>query len=369
MADVAPGSRAARVWLSTVGRPVARRAAPTWAGVAIVAGVVMGGNGLAPADAVEIASSSVRALAVLGGAWLLLAVASVRVAFDAPGAAYLRALPGGVVAERAAIAVAAAGVHAPWGALWLLGGGVGRGLAAWAAMTLLSLVVAGIAGKLGRAPRVPRWTSPVGAMAGVHVRSLVRRRASALVTGAGLAALGGAFAALVIGHEARDARDAIVVAGAVASIALAASLVAAATAVTESDRSIGWMTAASAVAPSTRRASSALVLAVLGVGAGLVATGAAVAVAPLSPAMLGAVVATHAAIGLGLGLAAVEVGARARRIDVASGGRAIDGARVVVGLLLVGIVGLVAIGLFREGGVAAFVAIGAGAAAGGRSRE
>ena len=129
------------------------------------------------------------------------------------------------------------------------------------------------------------------------------------------------------------------------------------------------MTAASAVAPSTRRASSALVLAVLGVGAGLVATGAAVAVAPLSPAMLGAVVATHAAIGLGLGLAAVEVGARARRIDVASGGRAIDGARVVVGLLLVGIVGLVAIGLFREGGVAAFVAIGAGAAAGGRSRE
>jgi hypothetical protein len=363
MADGVAGSRAARVWLSTVGRPVARRAAPTWAGLGVVAGVVMGGNGMSPADFVMMASSSVRAVVVLGAAWLLLSSAAVRVAFDAPGARYLRALPGGPGWERVAIVLAAAAVHLPWGAVWLLGGGAGYGVAAWAGMTAVSLAVVALAGRFVRAPRVPRWSSPIGALAGVHARSLTRRRVSALVAGAGLAALGGAFAALVIGHEARDARDAMVVTGAVASIALAASLVAAATAVSESDRSIGWMAAATAIAPSTRRASSAIVLGVLGIGAGLLATVAAVAVVSLSPAMLAAVVGTNAAIGLGAGLAAVEVGARARRID------AVDGSRVVVGLLLVGVIGLVAIGIFHELGVAAFVAIGAGAAAGGRSRS
>lgn len=329
----------------------------------------MGGNGLSPSDAVALASSSTRAVLVLAAAWLLLACAAVRVAFDAPGARYLRALPGGPRWERVAIGVAAAGVHAPWAALWFVGGGALRGLAAWSAMTAASLALDALAGRFVRAPRVPRWRSAIAAMAGVHARSLVRRRVSALVAGAGLAALGGAFAALVIGHEAQNARDAIVVSGAVASIALAASLVAAATAISESDRQLGWMAAATSIAPSARRASTAIVLGAIGIAAGLVATGAAAAVVPLSATMFAAVVGTNAAIGLGAGLAAVEVGLRARRIDVASGGRGVDGSRVVVGLLLVGVMGLVAIGLFRELGVAAFVALGASAAVGGRARE
>jgi hypothetical protein len=399
MADRALESRAAWVWLSTVGRPVAGRAAPTWAGVAIVAGVVMGGNGLSPSDVVVLATSSVRALVVLGLSWLLLSSAAVRVAFDAPGASYLRALPGGPLWERVAIVVAATIVHTPWGILWLAGGGalggpadgalggpadgalggpadalgemtgVVYGIAAWAAMTAASLALVALAGRFVRAPRVPTWRGALGAMAGVHARSLTRRRVSALVTGAGLAALGGAFAALVIGHEAQTARDAIVVSGAVASIALAASLIAAATAISESDRQLSWLAAASSIAPSTRRASTAIILGALGIIAGLLATAAAAAVVPLSTTMLLAVIGTNAAIGLGAGLAAVEVGARARRIDVASGGRAVDGSSVVVGLLVVGVIGLVAIGVFHELGVAAFVAIGAGAAAGGRSRE
>lgn len=324
---------------------------------------------MSPGDAVALASSSTRALVVLGAAWLLLSCAAVRVAFDAPGAGYLRALPGGPMWERVAIGVAAAVVHAPWAVLWFLGGGPLPGLLAWTAMTSASLALDAVAGRFVRAPRVPRWKSTIAAMAGVHARSLTRRRVSALIAGAGLAALGGAFAALIIGHEAQNARDAIVVSGAVASIALAASLVAAATAVSESDRQLGWMAAATAASPSTRRASSAIVLGTIGVAAGLVATGAAAAVVSLSTPMFAAVIGTHTAIGLGAGLAAVEVGVRARRIDAASGGRAVDGSRVVVGLLLVGVIGLVAIGLFRELGVAAFVAIGAGAAVGGRSRE
>jgi hypothetical protein len=307
-------------------------------------------------------------LLVLGAAWLLLSCAAVRVAFDAPGAAYLRALPGGPVFERVTVGIAAAAVHAPWATLWFMGGGAARGFAAWLAMTVASLVLVVGAGRFVRAPRPPRWSSAIGAIAGVHARSLTRRRMSALVTGAGLAALGGAFAALVIGHEATDARDAIVITGAVASIALAASLVAAATAISDSDRQLSWLAAASSIAPSTRRAGAAFVLGGLGIAAGLMASAAAAAVAPLPATMFFAVIGTHAAIGLGAGLAAVEVGARARRIHAASGVLAVDGSRVVIGLLLVGVLGLVAIGVFREIGVLVVVAIGVGAAAGGRSR-
>jgi hypothetical protein len=339
-----------------------------WAGVAIVCGVVMGGNGMSPDDAIALASSSTRALLVLGAAWLHLSCAAVRDASAEPGRANLRALPGGPAYERVAIALAAAAVHVPWAVLWFLGGGAARGTVAWLAMTVASLLLVVGAGRFARAPRTPRWSTALGAIAGVHARSLTRRRMSALVTGAGLAALGGAFAALVIGHEAESARDAVVISGAVASIALAASLVAAATAVSESDRQLGWLSSASAVAPATRRAGVALVLGALGIAASLAATLASAAVASLSPAMFAAVIATNAAIGLGTGLASVEVGARARKIDVPSGGRATDGSRVVVGLLLVGVIGLVSIGVFRELGVLVVLAIGAGAAAGGRSR-
>ncbi len=370
MADASSGSRAAAAWIGTVGRaaaawigtvgrPVLARATPTWAGVAILAGVVMGGNGLAPADVVALASSSWRAVAVLGTAWLLLSSAAVRVGFDADGAPYLRSLPGGPAFERTTVVLAAAAVHLPWAALWFAGGGVAPGAAAWTAMTAASLAVVALAGRLDRAPATPRWRGPIAALAGVHARSLARRRLSALAAGAGMAALGGAFAALVIGHEARDARDAIVIAGAVASIGLAAALVAGTAAVAESDRQLDWLAHAAAISPASRRLGLALVLAGLGIGAGAIATLAAAAVTPLGATTLVAVAGTHALVGLGAGLAAVEVGVRARRAD------GVDGTRVAIGLLLVGVVGLVTIGIFHAIGVAAFVAVGAGAAAGG----
>lgn len=373
-------SRLALTWLRAVGRPVAARAVPTWVGVAIVAGVVMGGNGMAPRDVVTIASSSGRALVVLGLAWLLLSSAAVRVGLGAPGTAYLRSLPGGPGWNAFAVVAAAAVVHLPWAAVWFAGGGVGRGAAAWLAMTAASLVIVAGAGRLVRHPRTPRWPSPWRALAGVHVRSLGRRRISALAVGAGMAALGGAFAALVIGHEATDARDAMIISGACASLALAASLIAATAAVAEADRQVEWLAISAAVPPATRRAARALVLVALGILAALVATAATRAVAPLPPSMLGAVALANLLVGAALGLGAVEVASRARRPDAAAPrGHSrpaadvtpresdVDGARIVVGLVLLGALSLAALGVFHLLGLLAFLAIGAGLAAGGRS--
>src|SRR5688500_10073876 len=118
MVSTAARSRAASVWLSTVARPVAARALPTWAGVAIVAGVVMGGNGLMPRDVAAIAGTSPRAWAVVAGAWVLLTAGAVRAAIGAPGTSYLRSLPTARGSEVASVALAAAAVHLPWAALW-----------------------------------------------------------------------------------------------------------------------------------------------------------------------------------------------------------------------------------------------------------
>ncbi len=105
---IAAAARVTSAWLGTLGRPVLLRAVPTWLGLGIVAGVTMQGNALTAADLVAVARSSTRALLVMGTAWLILSAAAVRAAIDPPGAAYLRALPGGRRVEPAAIAALAA---------------------------------------------------------------------------------------------------------------------------------------------------------------------------------------------------------------------------------------------------------------------
>ncbi len=358
MASLAAGSRAGRAWLGTIGRPVAARALPTWVGVAIVASVVMGGNGLMPRDLTALAAASPRAAGVLAGAWLLLTAAAVRAALGAPGAAYLRALPGGRSAEAAAVVAAAGFVHAPWAALWLAGAGLAPAMVAWVGMTAASVGLGlGLARGHG-APRAPCWAGPVRALAGVHARSLVRRRGSALVAGAGMAMLGGALAGLMVGHEARTLADAAVLAGAVATVALAVALTAATACVADSDRGLDWLAAAAGTAAPVRRTAVALVLGGLGLAVATVATAAAVMAG--SARLVGAVAGAHAVVGLGLGLGAVGVAGWARRGDPAR----IDGVRVAVGMVLLGAVDLAACGLFGLAGLGAVVALGAGVAAG-----
>ena len=364
MASIEAGSRAAVAWLGTIGRPVAARALPTWAGVAIAAGVVMGGNGLSPRDLAGVVEAAPRGWAILGGAWLLLTAAAVRAALDAPGAAYLRALPGGPAGERATIVVAAATVHAPWVVVWLIGAGPAIGLAAWAAMTAASLVLVGLLARVAPRARPPRWPGPVRALAGVHARSLVRRRGSALIAGAGMAMLGGALAGVMVGHEAVTATDAAVLAGATSTLALAIALAAATASVADSDRQLDWLASSSGTGASARRGAVALVLGGLGLAAAGVATVAAAAVgARFVPAMAGA----HALVGLGLGLGGVAAAAWARR-DGGDDPVRIDGARVAIGLVGLGVVDLAACGLFGLAGLAGVLALGAGLAAGGGGR-
>jgi hypothetical protein len=362
------------------------RALPTWLGLTVVAGVVMGGNGMSARDVVAVASAP-RPMVVLGLAWLLLSVASVRAAFGGGGVAYLRSLPGGGAWNVVAVVAMALVAHLPWGLLWSIGAGPMKGAAAWGAMATLSLLVVGAGVRVAQRPRaVPAWRSPWRALVGVLVRGLTRKRASALIAGAGVAAIGGAFAALVIGHEARDAHDAAIIAGTCAALAVSGALIAATAAIAEADRQVAWLAGAAAVPVGTRRLASAAVLGTIGVMAGLVATAAARAVAPLSTELLGAVAAAHVMVGLGSGLGAVEIAARSKRDDGdragtqrgeganhlgagdgGAGGR-IDGGRIVAGMLVLGVIALVAIASLRGGGLVAFVAVGAGIAAGGGQR-
>src|SRR5204862_472865 len=80
----------------------------------------------------------------------------------APGAAYLRALPGGRGFEAFAIAIASAAVHLPWAAVWWFGGGVATGGLAWLTMTAGSLALVLALSRFARAPRPPRWRGPIG---------------------------------------------------------------------------------------------------------------------------------------------------------------------------------------------------------------
>jgi hypothetical protein len=352
--------RVLAAWLGTIGRPVMVRAVPTWIGLAIVAGVTMQGNALTAADLVAIARSSTRALLVMAAAWLLLAASSVRAALEAPGAPYLRALPGGPTLAPVAIAVIAAVAHLPWAALWLAGGGAAAGALAWTAMVAVSLAIALAGGRLERSPRAPRWRGPIGALAGVHLRTLVRRRRAVLVAGAGLAATGGLLGGLLIDRNGLAGAVAAIAIGVASAIATPAAIAAATTVAARSDRELAWLVAASGAGAGARRAALALVLAGTGFAAGALVGGAALAIAtpPLPTALV--VLASAAAVGLSLGVGALAAARWAHRAG------AIEGGRVVIALIGQAIAAVTLIGLFDVAGLAAVAAAALALALGGR---
>lgn len=355
-------ARVTSAWLGTLGRPVLLRAVPTWLGLAVVAGVTMQGNALTAADLVGLARSSPRALLVMAGAWLLLAASAVRAAIDPPGASYLRALPGGPRLERAAVATVVAVAHLPWAGMWLAGGGLVPALTAWTVMIAGSLVVVIGAGRLERAPRPPRWRHAVPALVGAHLRTLTRRRRAVVVAGAGLAATGGLFGGLLVGHGELDGEVAAIAVAVAAAIAVPAALAAATTAVARSDRDLAWVVAASGRGPGVRRAALATVLAGTGLGAGAIVALTALAIATPAAATALAMVGAALTVGLGLGLAAIGAARWADRHG------AIDGGRVVVALLGQAIAAVTVIGLFDGVGLAAVAAGGCALALGGDRR-
>lgn len=353
-------ARAGAVWLGTLGRPVMVRAVPTWMGLGVVAGVTMQGNAVTAGDLVALARSSPHVLAVMAGAWMLLAASAVRAAIDPPGARYLRALPGGPRLEGAAIAVVVAAAHLPWAAMWLAGGGPAAAAVAWTAMIAGSLVIVVGAGRLERAPRAPRWRGAGAALIGVHVRTLTRRRRAVLIAGAGLAATGGLLGGLLIDRGALTGAVAAIAIAVAAAIAVPAALAAATTAAARSDRELAWMVAASGRAPGLRRGALAAVLAGTGLAAGAIVAATALAVATPAAGTALAVLGAALAVGLSLGLgalAAARWGARRDRVD---------GGRVVVALIGQAIAAVTLVGLFDVAGIAAVAAGGVTLALGGR---
>lgn len=359
MRSAARWARVGSAWLGTLGRPVLVRAVPTWMGLGVVAGVTMQGNAMTAADLVAVARSSPRALSVMAAAWLLLSASAVRAALEAPGASYLRALPGGPRVEPAAIAVVVAVAHLPWAAMWLAGGGVGPALVAWAAMGAASLVIVVGAARLERAPRAPRWRGALAALVGVHARTLTRRRRAVLVAGAGLSATGGLLGGLLIDRGGLDGAVAAIAIAVAAAIAVPAAIAAATTAVARSDRELAWLVAAGGRTPGLRRLALAIVLAATGLAAGAVVAGAALAIASPPPATAGILVGAALAVGLALGLGALAAARWASRPD------RVDGGRVVVALIGQAIAAVTLIGLFDVVGLAAVGALGVTFALGG----
>lgn len=351
-------ARALTVWLGTLARPVLARAVPTWVGLGIVAGVTMQGNALTPDDLVGLARSSPTALAVMAGAWLLLSAGAVRAAFEAPGASYLRALPGGPAPHALATALVIALAHLPWAGLWLAAGPV-AGALAWSSMVAGSVVVVGVAGRLERAPRVPGWRGPVAALVGVHLRTLTRRRRAVLLAGAGLATVGGLLAGLLVDRGELTGSAAAVALGVAAAIAVPAALAAATTAVARSDREVAWLVAAAGRGAEVRRLALALVLGGIGLVAGALVAGAALVIATPTAGTTLHLAGAAVVVGLALGLGALAAARWGARRD------AVDGGRVVVALVGQAIAAVTVIGLFGAAGLAAVAAGGVALALGG----
>jgi hypothetical protein len=339
MASAAAWSRLARAWARVVGTAAMKRAAPAWFAVTVFASIMFGGNGMQPSELTGLMRASPGVLAAIGGTWLVLIGPVGTVLVDDRSTAYLRALPAGRRWRWGTVAVFALVAQLPWAALWAIGQGT---VPAVIAALVSATAMVGLAAVPWPVPRrAPRWSGPVRAMMGVHGRALWRLRRASLWRGVVLAAIGGAFAGLMVVRNELALADAAVVLLAVLAVALVSAIGGLAAPVAESDRDLGWLLASTGVAPAQRVAAMAAVLAGGGAALGAVAGIVAVSVAG-SPALL-AVAIAHGAV---IGIAAVRAGAWA----VADEG---DGSRVVIAsagfaggsLLVIGAVGGAALGV------------------------
>ncbi|MEZ4401368.1 MAG: hypothetical protein R3B06_15190 [Kofleriaceae bacterium] len=349
--------RTAWVWLATVGRPALTRAWPAWLGAGIVGGAVLGGNGLGPADLAALARAPPRVAVVIGAAWAVLLFPAVRATIDAPGAAWLRSLPGaGWLGPAAALAIAAV-VHAPAGLLAVAATGAG-GAAGWLALTLVTLAAAHAAARWVRVPRPPRWRSPAAALVGAHLRAIRRRRGASLAFAAGLVALVGAVAGAMLG-QVDDTGGAASVVGAGGALTAACALAAVATTIVDDRRGLGPWLAAAGTAHGTARLATAAVLigagALVGAALGATAGWLAMTSAARGLAAVAAATVSGAAVGAAL-VVAVERGLRAPR----------PGMLVAAMAAGVGVAATFAIGLGGVRGIGAVALIGAALAVGGR---
>lgn len=234
------------VFVRAVVIPAARRASSAWLGCAVIAGLAFGKNGVSPRDVTLLAQNNLAIGAALAVTWGLIYLPAARVLVRADGAVYLRALPAPRITPLVVGGVALVGLQLPWLALWTIGAGL-RGLAIVVGLTVL---VAAVAAWRPRLPaRAPAWRSPLGALAGIHLRALGRRAGDALLRGAGFALLAGAVAGLFVRNNGLAGQAAAVMAASVLAIVLVPAQVGPLVTLDESHRATRWLASTARTRP------------------------------------------------------------------------------------------------------------------------
>jgi len=345
------------VWTRAVIGPAFRRAAAVWGGCAIVAAIIFGPTAMHPRDITRLALHSPGAAIVLGGTWLLVFAPIARALLHADEARYLRSLPSPSVTPHVARIAALVGLQLPWLLLWFVGEHA-RGLVVFAASTLLVVAVAWWRPSR-RARGAPSWRSSLRALRGVYLAALGRRAGDALVRGAGLAIFAGLAGGLFVRNNALTGEHAATIAASVIAMMAVPAQVGVLGVLLDAHRRSTWLADSLGVPPSTRTLALVVTLAMINVGATLLAIAAAtivlvtaapvaiVAPAPASTIAWIAGTCVACALASSIGTARVILGAQASPSAPL---------RMAVGSLAVAVATIVALTLFGAvGGVAAIL--------------
>jgi len=344
---VRPRVRWLAVWSRAVVVPAWRRAVATWVGCAIVAAVLFGPTAMRPSDLTGLALHNLGAGAVLGVTWLLVFVPTARVIVQ-PAAGYLGSLPGDPRAARLIAALALIGLQLPWLVLWI----IGEDLLGVAIVLATTLFAAGLASwrPPRRRPSFPAWRRPGAALRAIHRRALQRRAGDALLRGAGIAALAGMAAGLLVRNNHLDGQPAGVLGASVIAVVLVPAQVGAAHVALTTHRETTWLAGSSGISRGARIAALVHVIALVHLTAAAIAVVVAMVVAggdPWLPVL---------ALATALGTALLEV--RAMLIHEASPTVA---ARVVIGAVGAAATAVVCLAVLGASGALATVATGAAA--------
>ncbi|GEM_PF-3314884 len=257
------------VWTRAVIGPALRRATAVWAGCAIIAAIIFGPTAMHPRDITRIALHEPGAAAVLGGTWLLVFAPIARALLHADEARFLRSLPSPRFMPELVRIGAIVGLQLPWLLLWFIGEQA-RGLAVFAASTIVIVAVAWWR-PARRASGTPRWRSTVAALGGVYRAAIARRAGDALVRGAGLALFAGLAGGLFVRNNVLVGESAARIAASVIALMAVPAQVGVLGVILDAHRRSTWLAESLGIATHTRTLALVGVLALLNIGAALLA--------------------------------------------------------------------------------------------------
>lgn len=258
------------VWTRAVIGPAYRRAAAVWAGCAIIAAIIFGPTAMHPRDITRMALHEPRALLLLAATWLLVFAPIARALLHADEARFLRSLPSPSLAPRLVQASAIIALQLPWLALWLVGEGAARGLGVFAASTVITIGVAWWR-PARRASGAPRWRSSLGASRAIYLAALGRRAGDALVRGAGLAIFAGLAGGLFVRNNVLAGEHAARIAASVIAMMAVPAQVGVLGVLLDAHVRSTWLADSLGIPHATRSLALVLALALIHLGAALLA--------------------------------------------------------------------------------------------------